>query len=77
MARRLDAASPGFAADFAALIAAKRDSDADVGAAAAAILDDVKARGDAAVIEFTAAYDKVDLTPATFAGIAFMSTEEG
>ncbi len=65
MARKLNAASPGFAEDFAALIAAKRDSDADVGAAVAAILDDVKARGDAAVIEYTSAYDKLDLTPQT------------
>jgi histidinol dehydrogenase len=65
MARRLDAASSTFAGDFAALIAAKRDSDADVGAAVSAILDDVKARGDAAVIDHTAAYDKLDLTPAT------------
>ena len=67
MARRLDAASPGFAADFAALVAGKRDSDADVGAAAAAILAEVKARGDAAVIDYTAKFDGFALTPQTMA----------
>ena len=67
MARKLKADSPDFAEAFAALIAAKRDSDADVGAAVGAILDDVKARGDAAVIEYTSTYDRLDLTPATMA----------
>ena len=67
MARRLNAASPGFAADFAALVAGKRDSDADVGAAAAAILAEVKARGDAAVIDYTAKFDGFALTAATMA----------
>ena len=67
MARKLNAASPSFADDFTALIAAKRDSDADVGQAAAAILDDVRKRGDEAVIRYTATYDRLTLTPATMA----------
>jgi histidinol dehydrogenase len=67
MARKLNAASPSFAEDFTALIAAKRDSDADVGAAVAAILDDVRKRGDDAVIHYTATYDRLQLTPATMA----------
>jgi histidinol dehydrogenase len=67
MARKLNAASPSFAEDFTALIAAKRDSDADVGAAVAAILDDVKKRGDDAVIHYTATYDRLQLTPTTMA----------
>ncbi len=67
MARKLNAASPSFAEDFTALIAAKRDSDADVGQAVAAILDDVRQRGDEAVIHYTATYDRLKLTPATMA----------
>lgn len=67
MARKLDAASPGFAEDFTALVAGKRAADADVGATVAAILADVKARGDEAVIEYTSAFDRFDLTPATMA----------
>ena len=67
MARKLNAASSSFAEDFTALIAAKRDSDADVGAVVAAILADVKVRGDAAVIHYTSTYDRLDLTPATMA----------
>ena len=63
MARKLNAASPSFEQDFAALIAAKRDSDSDVSDAVAAILADVRARGDAAVIDLTNKYDKVALTP--------------
>lgn len=67
MARKLNATSPSFAEDFTALIAAKRDSDADVGQAVAAILDDVRKRGDEAVIHYTATYDRLTLTPATMA----------
>ena len=67
MARNLNAASPDFAADFSALVAGKRDSDADVGVAVAAILAEVKARGDGAVIDYTSQFDGFDLTPATMA----------
>ena len=72
MARKLDAAAAGFAADFAALVAGKRDSDADVGEAAAKILADVKARGDAAVIDYTTKFDRFTLTAA---GMAFGAAE--
>ncbi|MBN9531576.1 MAG: histidinol dehydrogenase [Alphaproteobacteria bacterium] len=65
MPRKLDARSDGFAADFAALIAAQRDSAADVSAATAAIVADVKARGDVAVLDYTARFDKLTLTAAT------------
>jgi histidinol dehydrogenase len=58
---RLDAADPGFAAAFAALVAARRDGDADVARDVAAIISDVQARGDAAVAELTARFDRVDL----------------
>ena len=61
MPLRLDAADPGFAAAFAALVANRRESDADVAADVAAIIADVRKRGDGAVAELTARFDKVDL----------------
>jgi len=65
MVRRLSLADKDCAVAFAALIAAKRDSDADVGEAVGKILADVKARGDAAVIDYTAKFDGLALTPET------------
>jgi histidinol dehydrogenase len=65
MPLRLATRAPGFAADFATLLAAKRETEADVDAAVAAILAEVKARGDAAVIEYTRRFDRLELTPAT------------
>ncbi len=61
MPQRLDARDPGFAAAFRALVAARRESDGDVAAAVAAIVADVRARGDAALAELTARFDRVDL----------------
>lgn len=55
--------TPGFEADFAALLGAKRETDADVNAAVAAILAEVRQRGDAAVLEYTARFDRLSLTP--------------
>ena len=65
MPLRLDTRARSFAADFTALLGAKRETAADVDAAVALILAAVKARGDAAVIECTRRFDKLDLTPAT------------
>jgi histidinol dehydrogenase len=59
--RRLAAADPGFARDFAALLA-DRDTPADMRDAVAAILAEIRARGDAALIECTARFDHLDLT---------------
>ncbi|WP_310496644.1 histidinol dehydrogenase [Sandarakinorhabdus sp.] len=61
MPQRLDAGAPGFAAAFAALVAQKRDDSADVSTTVAGIIADVQARGDAAVAELTARFDRVDL----------------
>ncbi|HEY8696681.1 MAG TPA: histidinol dehydrogenase [Rhizomicrobium sp.] len=61
MARRLDANAPDFAASFQALIAAKREADDDVTAAVRGIIGDVRARGDAALLEFTQRFDGVSL----------------
>ena len=52
---------------FAALLTMKREDAPDVDAAVAAIIADVRARGDAAVIELTRKYDRIDLTPETLA----------
>jgi len=62
MPLRLNAADPGFAKAFAALVDARREADADVSAAVTEILADVRARGDAAVAERTLKFDGHDLT---------------
>ena len=63
----LNTADPGFETAFAALLSMKREDAPDVDAAVAAIIADVRDRGDAAVIELTARFDRLDLTPATMA----------
>ena len=55
--------APDFDARFAAFLGAGRDAAADVDAAVAAIIADVRARGDAAVLELTARFDRLELTP--------------
>ena len=62
---RLDVRDPGFEAAFAAVLAAKRESAPDVDDAVAAILADVRARGDDAVIDYTRRFDRLELTPET------------
>jgi len=63
----LDSSEPGFEAAFTALLGAKREDAPDVDDIVAGIIADVRARGDAAVIELTAKFDKFDLTPETLA----------
>ena len=63
MPRTLNTRDPGFEAAFRALLAAKRESAADVDDAVAAIIDAVAARGDAALVEYTNRFDRVRLTP--------------
>ena len=63
----LDSSAPDFEAQFSALLGAKREEAVDVDDTVAAIIADVRARGDAAVIELTAKFDKLDLTPETLA----------
>ena len=67
MPLELDSSASGFAADFARFLAAKRELAADVDAAVAAILDEVRARGDAALIELTKRFDRLDLDAARLA----------
>jgi histidinol dehydrogenase len=56
---RLDASAPGFDAALARLTAFESKEDAAVETAVAAIIADVRARGDAAVLEYTARFDRV------------------
>ncbi|CCD94710.1 histidinol dehydrogenase (HDH) [Bradyrhizobium sp. ORS 375] len=62
---RLSRASADFEAQFRQFLAAKRETSADVEAAARAIVDDVAKRGDAALLEATAKFDRLELTAAT------------
>ena len=57
-ARRLDRSTPGFEAEFAALIGAKRAGEADVDAAVSAILAAVREGGDAALLDYTLQFDR-------------------
>jgi histidinol dehydrogenase len=61
---RLDARAPDFAARFRVFLDAKREASADVEQAVRAIIADVSARGDAALIEFTRTFDRVDVEAA-------------
>ena len=56
-----------FEARFTALLGQKREDSPDVDDAVAAIIADVRARGDAAVLELTARFDKLVLTSETMA----------
>lgn len=58
---RLDASAPGFAADFAALVDARRESDADVARDVSAILRTVRDEGDAGLRALTQKLDRHDL----------------
>jgi histidinol dehydrogenase len=57
--RVLDAGAPGFELEFAQLIAFESAQDPAVDAAVAAIIADVRLRGDTALIEYTAKFDRV------------------
>ncbi len=55
----------GFADAFQALLDAKREASVDVDAAVRAIIERVRREGDAALIELTARFDALELTPDT------------
>jgi histidinol dehydrogenase len=58
---RLDASAPDFAARFHAFLATKRETAQDVETAVRQILAAVAQRGDAALIELTQRFDRLDL----------------
>lgn len=59
---RLSITDPAFDAQFAALLSQARETTETVDRAVTAILADVRARGDAAVIDYTARFDRMMLT---------------
>jgi histidinol dehydrogenase len=63
----LDTSDSDFEARFSALLEMKREDAPEVDEAVAAIIADVRARGDAAVIDLTERFDRLALTPDTLA----------
>ena len=61
MPKRLQTSSPDFDKAFAAFLAEKREVSADVDAAVARIVADVRTRGDKALVELSRTFDHVDL----------------
>ena len=72
MPQFLDSREPGFEGRFAALLGMKREDSPDVDAVVAGIIAEVWARGDAALIELTAKFDRLELAPG---GLAFSEAE--
>ena len=68
----LDATALDFETRFTALLGAKREDTPDVDDVVAGIIADVRRRGDAALIELTSKFDRLDLTPET---LRFSSAE--
>ncbi|WP_412506513.1 histidinol dehydrogenase [Roseovarius sp. SYSU LYC5161] len=68
----LDAREPGFETAFDALLSAKREDAPEIDEVVAAIIGDVRTRGDAALIDLTERFDRLELTPE---GLRF-TTEE-
>ncbi|MFZ0065202.1 MAG: histidinol dehydrogenase [Pseudolabrys sp.] len=64
MPLRLDTQKADFSAGFRSLLAVKREAAQDVEQAVRTIVAEVAARGDEALLEFTAKFDRIDLTRA-------------
>ena len=58
--RKLDSTDPDFKAQLAAVLAFEASEDEAIDRAALRILDDVKKRGDAAVLDYTRQFDQVE-----------------
>jgi len=65
VAIRLSTDDAGFETRFATLLAQKRETTLAVDETVRAIIADVRARGDAALVDYTARFDRLALTPAT------------
>lgn len=59
----LDSQAPNFAAEFDALLNAKRETSEEVDAVVRDIIQQVRSQGDAAVIALTQRFDRLSLTP--------------
>ncbi|HET8726690.1 MAG TPA: histidinol dehydrogenase [Alphaproteobacteria bacterium] len=62
MPLRLNSSHAGFDARLEGLLNARRAPEADLRGVVAGILEDVRSRGDAAVIEYTSRFDRLELT---------------
>ena len=60
MPLRLDASAPGFEKEFSSFLGRNRDTDENVDRIVADIVTDVRKRGDAALLEYTKKFDRVD-----------------
>ncbi|MEO0916539.1 MAG: histidinol dehydrogenase [Pseudomonadota bacterium] len=67
MPQFLSTMDPAFEDQFRNLLSMKREEAPDVHADVADIIDQVRKRGDAAVLEYTERFDRVSLTPDTMA----------
>ena len=56
--QRLNASAPGFADAFRRIVDDRRDGDADVARDVAAIIAEVRAKGDAALVDYTQRFDR-------------------
>src|SRR4051794_12057986 len=65
MVARLTTADGDFAERLNAFLAARQSDDSNVDGVVASIIADVRKRGDDAVVEYTARFDRLSLTPAT------------
>jgi histidinol dehydrogenase len=68
----LDMSAEGFETSFQALLGSKREASVDIDAIVAAIIDDVRKRGDEALIDYSLRFDRVDLV---CLGIAITKSE--
>ena len=64
---RLDSRHGAFAEEFETLLGSKREVSEEVGQSVAAILTDVRTRGDEAVLAYTDQFDRLPLTASTLA----------
>ncbi len=64
MVARLSNTDSGFGAAFDQLVNARREQDSAFEADVAAIIKEVRARGDAALVDYTRRFDRVDVTAA-------------
>ena len=65
MPKRLDASALNFEQAFQTLLGLKRESDPDVAEIVAEIIADVRSRGDEALFDYTARFDRLDLSAET------------
>jgi histidinol dehydrogenase len=72
MVARFSSTDPDFTAAFERLVNARREQDSGVEADVAAIIKDVRARGDAALVDYTRRFDRLELDAA---GLAITADE--